>query len=64
MNALIYLLFVTFFLYSLVIDSTFFKMYVGVVLVYTLATQVFIKKDKLHFRRKLNIASWDELADP
>lgn len=64
MNPLLYLLFVTALLYSILVDSTFLKLYALVVTIYTLSTQVFIKRDKLHFRRKLNIASWDELSDP
>lgn len=65
MNALLGLGILTGLLYSLFVDSTFFKLYVVIVVIYYVLTQlVFVERDPIKMRRSIMIGSWGEQSDP
>ncbi|CAI2375790.1 unnamed protein product [Moneuplotes crassus] len=65
MNALIFLGLITLIIYGILVDATFFKIYIPLVIVYwVVSTVLFGRRDSVGKRRKITIASWADPQDP
>lgn len=65
MNALVVLAILTCIIYSLLIDATFLKIYLILVVIYYFISElIFKEQDKLWKRRKITISSWGHPSDP
>ena len=59
MNALLVIGIISFIIYSILVDGTFFKIYIPLVLIYWIVTTfVFKEEDKMWKRRRITISSW------
>lgn len=65
MNALIVLGIITLFIYAILVDGTFFKIYIPLVVIYWfVSTVIFKTKDRIWKRRRIAMASWSSPSEP